>query len=202
MIVKSSSYCFLLNTSQLVCSISWNKTLNKILNMVLGFGMNSHIYAIIVKEKRVKFCVYQRLFVMLSHRISTFFMFTIISLYEIKHFIFEDEKEVILTSLLSIKLLLYISLELCQHMNLFFYACCFSLIQIFSMPPLFIFCISHSGQLVVASLLDRNIKSHLLIRKPEKATALFGEHSEDKLKVWYIFYKLMNHYCDDQLVSF
>ncbi|XP_022873051.1 uncharacterized protein At5g02240 [Olea europaea var. sylvestris] len=40
------------------------------------------------------------------------------------------------------------------------------------------------GQLVVASLLDRNIKSHLLIRKPEKATALFGEHSEDKLKVF------------------
>ncbi|KAL2535902.1 NAD(P)-binding Rossmann-fold superfamily protein [Forsythia ovata] len=40
------------------------------------------------------------------------------------------------------------------------------------------------GQLIVASLLNRNIKSRLLIRNPEKATALFGEHDEDKLKVF------------------
>ncbi|KAL6966593.1 hypothetical protein U1Q18_032375 [Sarracenia purpurea var. burkii] len=40
------------------------------------------------------------------------------------------------------------------------------------------------GQLVVASLLSRNIKSHLLLRDPEKATALFGKQSRDKLQVW------------------
>ncbi|PIN17414.1 putative dehydrogenase [Handroanthus impetiginosus] len=39
------------------------------------------------------------------------------------------------------------------------------------------------GQLVVASLLDRNIKSRLLLRNPEKATTLFGEQDEDKLQV-------------------
>ncbi|KAK4419612.1 putative protein, chloroplastic [Sesamum alatum] len=39
------------------------------------------------------------------------------------------------------------------------------------------------GQLVVASLLNRNIKSRLLLRNPEKATALFGEQDEEKLQV-------------------
>ncbi|KAL6009996.1 hypothetical protein ACLOJK_000427 [Asimina triloba] len=38
------------------------------------------------------------------------------------------------------------------------------------------------GQLVVASLLSRNIKSRLLLRDPEKATTLFGEHDENTLK--------------------
>ncbi|XP_068311506.1 uncharacterized protein At5g02240 [Pyrus communis] len=40
------------------------------------------------------------------------------------------------------------------------------------------------GQLVVASLLDRNIKSRLLLRDPEKATTLFGEHDEETLQVF------------------
>ncbi|KAM7272947.1 hypothetical protein ACFE04_027611 [Oxalis oulophora] len=39
------------------------------------------------------------------------------------------------------------------------------------------------GQLVVASLLDRNIKSRLLLRDPEKATTLFGTQDEDKMQV-------------------
>ncbi|KAL3621976.1 hypothetical protein CASFOL_034172 [Castilleja foliolosa] len=39
------------------------------------------------------------------------------------------------------------------------------------------------GQLVVASLLTRNIKSRLLLRDPEKATTLFGEQDENKLQV-------------------
>ncbi|KAL3828224.1 hypothetical protein ACJIZ3_017026 [Penstemon smallii] len=39
------------------------------------------------------------------------------------------------------------------------------------------------GQLVVASLLSRNIKSRLLLRNPEKASALFGEQDEEKLQV-------------------
>ncbi|KAF8398306.1 hypothetical protein HHK36_017233 [Tetracentron sinense] len=41
-----------------------------------------------------------------------------------------------------------------------------------------------SGQLIVASLLNRNIKSRLLIRDPEKATYLFGEQDKDTLQVW------------------
>ncbi|WCJ28905.1 NAD(P)-binding Rossmann-fold superfamily protein [Euphorbia peplus] len=40
------------------------------------------------------------------------------------------------------------------------------------------------GQLVVASLLDRKIKARLLIRDPEKATALFGEQDEENLQVF------------------
>lgn len=39
------------------------------------------------------------------------------------------------------------------------------------------------GQLVVASLLDRNIRARLLLRNLEKATTLFGEQDEDKLQV-------------------
>ncbi|KAG5517464.1 hypothetical protein RHGRI_038018 [Rhododendron griersonianum] len=39
------------------------------------------------------------------------------------------------------------------------------------------------GQLVVASLLTRNIKSRLLLRDPEKATSLFGKQDEEKLQV-------------------
>ncbi|KAL8204523.1 hypothetical protein R6Q57_010146 [Mikania cordata] len=38
------------------------------------------------------------------------------------------------------------------------------------------------GQLVVASLLDRGVKLRLLLRNPDKATTLFGEH-EEKLQV-------------------
>lgn len=40
-----------------------------------------------------------------------------------------------------------------------------------------------SGQLIVASLLNRNVKSRLLLRDTEKATALFGEQDEEKLQV-------------------
>ncbi|CAN6695037.1 unnamed protein product [Malus baccata var. baccata] len=40
------------------------------------------------------------------------------------------------------------------------------------------------GQLVVASLLDRNIRSRLLLRDPEKATTLFGEHDEETLQIF------------------
>ncbi|KAJ6812102.1 protein TIC 62, chloroplastic [Iris pallida] len=40
------------------------------------------------------------------------------------------------------------------------------------------------GQLIVASLLSRNIKSHLLLRDPNKALSLFGTHNEDKMKIW------------------
>ncbi|KAK6925562.1 NAD(P)-binding domain [Dillenia turbinata] len=40
------------------------------------------------------------------------------------------------------------------------------------------------GQLVVASLLSRNIKSRLILRDPEKATILFGGQDEKKLQVW------------------
>ncbi|KAF2551759.1 hypothetical protein F2Q68_00037693 [Brassica cretica] len=39
------------------------------------------------------------------------------------------------------------------------------------------------GQLVVASLLKRNIKSRLLLRDLEKATKLFGKQDEDSLQV-------------------
>lgn len=39
------------------------------------------------------------------------------------------------------------------------------------------------GQLIVASLLSRNIKSRLLLRDPEKATTLFGKQDEGKLQV-------------------
>ncbi|KAG2671083.1 hypothetical protein I3760_14G117000 [Carya illinoinensis] len=40
------------------------------------------------------------------------------------------------------------------------------------------------GQLVVASLLSRNIKSRLLLREPEKAITLFGEQDEETLEVF------------------
>lgn len=40
-----------------------------------------------------------------------------------------------------------------------------------------------TGQLVVASLLNRNIKSRLLLRDPEKAITLFGTQDEDSLQV-------------------
>ncbi|KAJ8751115.1 hypothetical protein K2173_016296 [Erythroxylum novogranatense] len=40
------------------------------------------------------------------------------------------------------------------------------------------------GQLVVASLLDRNIMSRLLLRDPSKATALFGEQDGEILQVF------------------
>ncbi|XP_027334622.1 uncharacterized protein At2g37660, chloroplastic isoform X1 [Abrus precatorius] len=40
------------------------------------------------------------------------------------------------------------------------------------------------GQLVVASLLQRNVKSRLILRDPEKATELFGEHDKKKLQVF------------------
>ncbi|CAK7331156.1 unnamed protein product [Dovyalis caffra] len=40
------------------------------------------------------------------------------------------------------------------------------------------------GQLVVASLLNRNIKSRLLLRGPEKAIELFGEQDEEMLQVF------------------
>ncbi|XP_062119667.1 uncharacterized protein At5g02240-like [Humulus lupulus] len=39
------------------------------------------------------------------------------------------------------------------------------------------------GQLVVASLLNRNIKSRLLLRDPEKAAMLFGKQDEETLQV-------------------
>jgi len=41
----------------------------------------------------------------------------------------------------------------------------------------------YSGQLVVASLLQQNIKSRLILRNPEKATELFGEQDKEKLQV-------------------
>ncbi|KAK9273022.1 hypothetical protein L1049_017829 [Liquidambar formosana] len=40
-----------------------------------------------------------------------------------------------------------------------------------------------SGQLIVASLINRNIKSRLLLRDLEKGTNLFGKQDEDKLQV-------------------
>ncbi|GAB2226786.1 hypothetical protein Droror1_Dr00008577 [Drosera rotundifolia] len=39
------------------------------------------------------------------------------------------------------------------------------------------------GQLIVASLLSRKIKSRLILRDPEKATALFGEQVEEIMQV-------------------
>lgn len=39
------------------------------------------------------------------------------------------------------------------------------------------------GQIIVATLLSRNIKVRLLLRDPEKATKLFGEQDEEKLEV-------------------
>ncbi|XP_024026422.1 uncharacterized protein LOC112093050, partial [Morus notabilis] len=38
------------------------------------------------------------------------------------------------------------------------------------------------GQLVVASLLNRNIKSRLILRDPQKAATLFGEQDEETLQ--------------------
>ncbi|CAA0833496.1 NAD(P)-binding Rossmann-fold superfamily protein [Striga hermonthica] len=46
------------------------------------------------------------------------------------------------------------------------------------------YCICYLGQLVVASLLDRNIKSRLFLRNPEKAASLFGEQDDSKLQVY------------------
>ncbi|KAK7286717.1 hypothetical protein RJT34_21919 [Clitoria ternatea] len=40
------------------------------------------------------------------------------------------------------------------------------------------------GQLVVASLLQRSVKSRLILRNPEKATELFGEQDKEKLQVF------------------
>ncbi|XP_022752373.1 uncharacterized protein At5g02240-like isoform X2 [Durio zibethinus] len=40
------------------------------------------------------------------------------------------------------------------------------------------------GQLVVASLLNQNIKSRLLLRDPQKATSLFGNQDEDNLQIF------------------
>ncbi|EXB68484.1 hypothetical protein L484_001841 [Morus notabilis] len=40
------------------------------------------------------------------------------------------------------------------------------------------------GQLVVASLLNRNIKSRLILRDPQKAATLFGEQDEETLQVF------------------
>ncbi|KAK8956985.1 hypothetical protein KSP39_PZI001410 [Platanthera zijinensis] len=40
------------------------------------------------------------------------------------------------------------------------------------------------GQLIVASLLRRNIKSHLLLRDPAKAKSLFGDLDENISKIW------------------
>ncbi|XP_009627603.1 uncharacterized protein At5g02240 [Nicotiana tabacum] len=40
------------------------------------------------------------------------------------------------------------------------------------------------GQIVVASLLNRNVKLRLILRDPEKATTLFGEQDEEKLQIW------------------
>ncbi|XP_030458723.2 protein TIC 62, chloroplastic [Syzygium oleosum] len=40
------------------------------------------------------------------------------------------------------------------------------------------------GQLVVASLLERNIKTRLFIRDLDKAKSLFGQQDEERLQVW------------------
>ncbi|XP_030521172.1 uncharacterized protein At2g34460, chloroplastic [Rhodamnia argentea] len=40
------------------------------------------------------------------------------------------------------------------------------------------------GQLVVASLLERNIKTRLLLRDLDKAKSLFGQQDEERLQVW------------------
>ncbi|KAF3794714.1 Uncharacterized protein EJ110_NYTH06760 [Nymphaea thermarum] len=40
------------------------------------------------------------------------------------------------------------------------------------------------GQLVVASLIDRGIKTHLLLRDPSKAEPLFGKQDQSMLKIW------------------
>lgn len=42
----------------------------------------------------------------------------------------------------------------------------------------------YSGQLVLASLLQRNIKSRVILRDLEKAKALFGEQDEERLQVY------------------
>ncbi|XAR60333.1 hypothetical protein NMG60_11033655 [Bertholletia excelsa] len=39
------------------------------------------------------------------------------------------------------------------------------------------------GQLIVASLLNRNITSRLMLRDPEKATSLFGKQDKERLQV-------------------
>lgn len=44
-----------------------------------------------------------------------------------------------------------------------------------------------AGQLIVASLLSRKIKSRLLIRDPEKAESLFGKQDESVLQVHWSF---------------
>lgn len=49
-----------------------------------------------------------------------------------------------------------------------------------------------SGQLIVASLLDRNIRSRLLLRDPEKATSLFGKQDERTLEVPFLFFDFVN----------
>lgn len=54
--------------------------------------------------------------------------------------------------------------------------------------------LSFSGQLVVASLLKRNIKSRLVLRDPVKATTLFGNQDEEKLQVeFYLIHEPFIH---------
>lgn len=45
----------------------------------------------------------------------------------------------------------------------------------------------HPGQLIVASLLSRNIRLRLILRDPEKASALFGKQDEEQLQVVPLF---------------
>ena len=45
------------------------------------------------------------------------------------------------------------------------------------------FVVFSPGQIVVASLLSRDIKVRLLLRDPQKATKLFGKQDEEKLQV-------------------
>lgn len=46
----------------------------------------------------------------------------------------------------------------------------------------------YSGQLVVASLLQKNVKSRLILRDPEKAKELFGEQDKEKLQVHHLLF--------------
>lgn len=51
----------------------------------------------------------------------------------------------------------------------------------------------HTGQLVVASLLERNIKARLILRDPQKASSLFGNQDEEKLQVQFQFLSLFTN---------
>lgn len=61
---------------------------------------------------------------------------------------------------------------------------CLKCIHLLQKPSeIFHFKNGYAGQLVVASLLKRNIQARIILRDPAKATSLFGDQDEAILQV-------------------